>query len=79
MATITVKLSNENDLKLLKEILQNTAFEDEIETIEEDTEKLLTNEEILMLNERLTEYKQNPDLGLSVEEARLLLKSKYGI
>lgn len=79
MATITVKVSNENDLNLLKNFLENAEFEDEIETIEEDAEELLTNEEILMLNERITEYKQNPDLGLSVEEARLLLKSKYGI
>lgn len=79
MTTITVKVSNENDLNLLKNFLENAEFEDDIETIEDDAEELLTNEEILMLNERITEYKQNPDLDLSVEEARLLLKSKYGI
>ncbi|SMC43798.1 hypothetical protein [Moheibacter sediminis] len=79
MATITVKLANENDLELLKKILETTDFEEEIETFEEDVEELLSDQEILMLNERLVEYKQNPDLGLSVEETKLLLKSKYGI
>lgn len=79
MATITVKLANENDLELLKKILETTEFEEDIETIEEDAEELLTDQEILMLNERLVEYKQNPDLGFSVEKTKILLKSKYGI
>jgi len=78
MATITVKLSNENDLNLLKKILQNTDFQDEIETFEDD-EDSLSDDEILMLNERLEAYKQNPDSGLDFEEVTTLLKSKYGI
>ena len=76
MKTITVVLNNDEDAELLKDVLSKTTFKEEIETYVEDVE--ISEEELLMLNERWEQYKASPESALTLEEFKKRLNDKYG-
>ena len=77
MKTITIIVESERDADLLKKVLNETHFENKIETFEEDDE--LSDREIQMLEERWESYVANPGSAISLEEFKKELKDKYGI
>ena len=77
MKTITVRLENDRDAELLKNILRTTKFEDAIETSEEEDN--ITDEEVKMFNERVEEYRRNPSSATSLEDFKKEMKEKYGV
>ena len=76
MKTITVRMENDSDAELLKNILSNTKFKSEVQTIEEDDD--ITDEEFKMLEERWEKYERNPSSAISFEAFNEQLKAKYG-
>ncbi len=76
MKTITVRVENDQDAELLKNILSTTKFKSEVQTFEEEDD--ITDEEFQMLEERWVEYEKNPSTAISLEEFNNQLKEKYG-
>lgn len=76
MKTITVKVESDADAELLKNILNTTKFQSEVQTIEEDEN--FTEEEFKLFEERWNHYEKNPGTAISFEDFDKLLKEKYG-
>jgi hypothetical protein len=77
MKTITVRVQNDKDAELLKNILSTTKFEDKVEAIEDDDN--FTDEEFQIYEERIEEYLRNPSSATSLEELKKELKEKYDL
>ena len=77
MRTITIQLHDDKDAQLLMDMLKSVKFEGEIETFEEA--EAIPDEELLLLNERVEEYRKDPSKGKDLSEVEKLLKGKYGI
>jgi hypothetical protein len=76
MKTITIRMVDDHDARLLKDILSKTKFKNEVQTIEEDDE--FSDEEFHLLEERWEKYEKNPSSSVSFEEFNEELKKKYG-
>lgn len=76
MKTFTITVQNEKDADLLKRLLSEANFEAEIISWEEDE---LTGQEIILLEERLEEYRKDPGKGKSLEEVKDYLRNKHGL
>jgi hypothetical protein len=76
MKTITIRMVDDHDAELLKDILSKTKFKNEVQTIEEEDE--FSDEEFHLLEERWEKYEKNPSSSVSFEEFNEELKKKYG-
>lgn len=77
MKTITIKIESDKDAALLKRLLAEAAFEDHVESYEEDDE--ITDEETEILESRWNKYKANPQSTVLFDELKEKMKMKYGL
>lgn len=77
MTTITIKVTDPKLAEMLETMLRSMEFVAEVETREDSYQ--LTQEEILMLEERREEYRKNPSQARNWEEVQDELKKRYGI
>jgi uncharacterized protein YydD (DUF2326 family) len=75
MKTITVRVQSDKDAELLMDLLRTAKFQNDIEAFEE--EDIISEEELLVLNERVEEYRKDASKGKSLQQVKDLLKSKY--
>ena len=75
MTTLTVKISDKKQAKMLYEMLSEMKF---VKHVEMNDEYELSVSEINILNERLEEYKKNPKSGASLEEVVAKISRKHG-
>lgn len=73
MTTLTLKISDKRQAKMLYEMLKSMSFVKHI-----DMEDDLDEAEIAILNERLEEYKRNPKSGVSLDALVKKVNKKYG-
>ena len=76
MNTITIKVTDDEYVKPLVEMLNSFAFVEDVNVYEENDE--FTAEEMQMVEERLEHYKRNPQSAKSWEQIRANIKEKYG-
>ena len=73
MTTVTIKVSDKKNAQLLYEMLSAMKFVKGV-----DIEEEFNKEEILFLEERLKEYKKNPQAGNSLDTVVKKINKKYG-
>ena len=73
MTTITVRVSDKKNAQLLCEMLNSMKFVKKV-----DIEEELTEEEIQILEERLTDYQKNPSSGNTLDKVVKKMNKKYG-
>lgn len=77
MNTITITVKDEQYLEPLAEMLNSFDFVASVNVYEEeDTD--LTSDEIRMVEDRVAEYRKNPQSSKSWEQIRESVRAKYG-
>ena len=77
MKTLTLCVHGEKDTELLKKLIENAKFNDEIEVYEDEDE--FTDEDIEEFDRRMAEYEKDPFKGKSVDEVMKALKEKQNL
>lgn len=75
MTTLTVKISDKKQAAMLYEMLSALKFVKQIELHDSYDFK---KEEIRILEERLVDYKRNPDSGSSLDDVVKKISRKHG-
>lgn len=75
MTTLTVKISDKKQAKMLYEMLSAIKF---VKQVEMNDEYELNDGEIQILAERLEEYKKNPKSGITLEATIEKISRKHG-
>ncbi|MBS1617620.1 MAG: hypothetical protein JST76_03830 [Bacteroidetes bacterium] len=77
MTTITVSVHNPQDAELLKAVIQQTDFKDEVEILEDTDE--YSAEDIAEWDKRMEAFEKDPSRGKSGEDFMKELRQKYGL
>ncbi len=77
MTTITVKVTDPKFAEMLETMLRSMEFVTDVESSEDSYQ--LTQDEILMLEERREEYRRNPSRTRDWDEVQAELKKRYGL
>lgn len=77
MTTITIKVTDPKLAEMLETMLRSMEFVAEVETREDSYQ--LSQDEILMLEERREEYRRNPGQVRDWETVQDELKKRYGL
>ena len=75
MTRLTLTIEDKANAKLLARMLKSLEF---VKSIEAEEYPLLSNEEIQVLEERMEEYRKNPNSVKSAKRVHSELKKKYG-
>lgn len=78
MNTITITVSDEQYLEPLAEMLNSLDFVASVNVYEEEETDEFTSDEIKMFEDRVEEYRKNPQTGKSWEQVREGIRAKYG-
>lgn len=77
MTTITVSVHNEQDAELLKKVLQQTQFKDDVEVYEDTNE--YSAQDIAEWDKRLEAFEKDPSRSRSGEDFMKAMRQKYGL
>jgi putative addiction module component (TIGR02574 family) len=77
MSTVTICLHNEEDKKILRDLIASAKFNDEVEIYEDEDE--FTDEDIAEFDRRMAELEKDPSKAISLDDLKKEMKARYGL